>query len=581
MRFRFDDLRPGREKHFGFASPREELCARDLSEVVDAVAAAEQRASAGAWVAGFVAYEAAPAFDPALAAHPGGRGLPLVWFGVFDDRLDVSDPGPAGDYEVSDWVPSVDQASYKEAVATIRRHIASGDTYQVNYTLRLRGRFQGDPVAAYGHLISAQSGGFGAYLDIDSQVIMSASPELFFRWETNALVTRPMKGTIRRGRWPEEDARQANALSRSDKDRAENLMIVDLLRNDLGRVAQFGSVEVAELFALERYDTLWQMTSTIKAIPRPDVALVDVFRALFPSGSVTGAPKVRTTEIICELEPDPRGVYCGAVGVLAPPGSDEPSAQFSVAIRTLVMDRHTGTAEYGTGGAITWDSEAGGEYEEAMLKAEVLTEVRPAFSLLETMRWRPDGVNRRSRHLARLAASADYFGYPLDLKQVEKALDEISGDSELAVRLLVSPQGEVDLEAGPAPDPGGPVRLAVDTERIDPTSFFLYHKTTNRTLYENAASRFPQVDDVVLVNSAGNVTETTIANIAARFGEVWLTPYVADGCLPGVYRSEVIAQGKLEEATIPVERLWAADEVAVLSSLRGWRSASLIVFSPP
>lgn len=580
MRFCFDDQRPGREKHFGFSEPREVLGAGDLSEVVDAVAAAEQRASGGHWVAGFVAYEAAPAFDPALVAHPAVNGLPLVWFGVFDERLDVSGSDPAGQYELSEWVPNVDRASYNESIATIHRYIAAGDTYQVNHTLRLRGRFRGDPMVAYRRLISAQSGGFGAYLDIGSHVVMSASPELFFRWETDALVTRPMKGTIRRGRWQEEDARQAELLSRSGKDRAENLMIVDLLRNDLGRVAEFGSVEVDDLFALERYETLWQMTSTIKATPRPDVGLVDVFRALFPSGSVTGAPKVRTTEIIRELEPDPRGVYCGTVGVLAPPGSDEPPAQFSVAIRTLVMDREAGTAEYGTGGGITWESEAGGEYEEAMLKAEVLTHVRPPFSLLETMHWSPAGVTRRSRHLARLSTSADFFSYPVDLKQVEKALDGVSGDTEQAVRLSLAADGEIGLECGPLPDSTGPVRLAVDTETVDPKDIFLYHKTTNRRLYQDSAARFPEADEVVLTNPDGNVTETTISNLAARFGTVWLTPPVTDGCLPGAYRSELVSQGKLREASISVERLLSADEVAVLNSLRGWRSASVMIPSP-
>ena len=575
MRFRFDDLRPGREKHFGFSEPREMLIAGELSEVVDVVSAAEQRAHSGSWVAGFVSYEAAPAFDPALAAHPGTQGLPLVWLGVFDERLDLPAWEAGGDFELSDWVPSTDESSYKHSIAAIHRHIAAGDTYQVNYTLRLRGRFQGDPNAAYGQLISSQTGGFGAYLDIEGHVVMSASPELFFRWDDDGLVTRPMKGTLRRGRWPEEDADRANELSESAKNRAENLMIVDLVRNDLGRVAEFGTVEVDELFALERYDTLWQMTSTISAVPRSDVGLVEVFGALFPSGSVTGAPKVRTTEIIRDLEPEPRGVYCGAVGVLAPPGSDDPAAQFNVAIRTLVLDRSSSSVEYGTGGGITWDSDAEAEYLEAMLKVKVLTEARPAFSLVETMRWGPKGLTRRAEHLARLASSADYFGYPVDLDQVHKAIDKLSGDGEMAVRLLLSANGELHLETGPMPESRSPVRLALDTDRVDPGSVFLFHKTTNRRLYEDAAARFPEADEVVLVNLKGDLTETTISNLAVRFGEIWLTPRIADGCLPGTYRSEFVANGKVEEVSIPVERLGEADEVAVFNSLRGWRSATV------
>lgn len=575
MRFRFDDLRPGREKHFGFSDPREELVAHDLSQVVDVVAAAEERAAAGSWVAGFVVYEAAPAFDSALAAHDRRNGLPLAWFGVFDRRLEPPVAESARGYELSAWVPNVSRESYNAAIAAIHRYIAAGDTYQVNHTLRLRGMLEGDPDAAYSHLVAAQTGGFGAYLDIGSHVILSASPELFFRWDEDTLVTRPMKGTIRRGRWAEEDAEQADRLLASGKDRAENLMIVDLLRNDLGRVAEFGTVKVDELFTLEKYATLWQLTSTIRAVPRPTVGLVDVFRALFPSGSVTGAPKVRTTEIIKELEPDPRGVYCGAVGVLAPPGSSAPSAQFSVAIRTLVLDREASTVEYGTGGGITWDSEAGGEYQEAMLKAEVLTATRPVFSLVETMRWQPEGAIRLAEHLARLMASAEYFDYPLDLDQVRKALDEISGEDELAVRLEVPADGEVYVESGPVPGPISPVTLTIDSELIDPSDVFLYHKTTNRRLYRAAAARFPAADEVVLVNPDGNVTETTISNLAVQIGGVWITPPINDGLLPGVYRSELITQGEVIEGSISLDQLREADEIAVFNSLRGWRAAAL------
>jgi para-aminobenzoate synthetase/4-amino-4-deoxychorismate lyase len=215
-----------------------------------------------------------------------------------------------------------------------------------------------------------------------------------------------------------------------------------------------------------------------------------------------------------------------------------------------------------------------------MLKAEVLTHVRPPFSLLETMHWSPDGVTRRSRHLVRLSTSADFFGYPLDLKQVEKALDGISGDTEQAVRLSLAADGEIGLECGPLPESTGFVRLAVDTETVDPKDIFLYHKTTNRRLYQDSAARFPEADEVVLVNPDGNVTETTISNLAARFGTVWLTPPVTDGCLPGAHRSELVSQGKLREASISVERLLSADEIAVLNSLRGWRSASVLIPSP-
>ena len=279
--------------------------------------------------------------------------------------------------------------------------------------------------------------------------------------------------------------------------------------------------------------------------------------------------------IIRDLEPEPRGVYCGAIGFLAPPDCGEPRAQFSVAIRTLLLDRDSASAEYGTGGGITWGSTAADEYDEAMLKARILTTRRPAFELLETFRWEPGtGFARLDRHLKRLSASADYFGFEFDPTAADEALGSVSGTQPLRVRLLLGPDG-LRVETQPAREGPVPVRLAVDDVPVDPSDVFLYHKTTRRDVYEAAASRHPEADDVVLVNDGRNVTETTIGNIAARFGDRWVTPPLADGCLPGVLRAEALETGKLREESIPRDRLRDADELAVLSSLRGWRRAVL------
>jgi len=577
MQIRFDDLRPGNESSLGFVDPVEILRTDSPAAVPRILASAEERAAHGYWVAGFLAYEAARGLDPVLETHPPLPELPVAWFAVFEAPIIEPPWPPRAAHLLSDWEPDVDADQYRSALDTIHQHIGAGDTYQVNYTMRLGGRFAGDPVTAYRDLLTAQAGGYGAFLDLGDEQILSASPELFFRWDEEGITTRPMKGTIARGRWPSEDEEQRIRLAASEKDRAENLMIVDLLRNDLGRIARFGSVEVLELFAIERYETLWQMTSTIRAQPRAEAGLTDVIAALFPSGSVTGAPKARTMQIISELETSPRGVYCGAIGLLAPPGSDRPRAQFNVAIRTLVVDPVIGKAVYGTGGGITWDSKTASEHAEALLKAAVLTHESPQFSLLETMRWSPgDGIARRRDHVGRLRASAEYFGFPFPAAAIAARLEGLTGEVDQRVRLLVDRSGSVQVEAVPLVEEGEPVRLAVDTEPVDDRDVLLFHKTTDRRTYEDAAGRHPGADDVVLVNRSGLATETTRANLAARFGGAWVTPPVSDGCLPGTLRRELVADGTLRERSIRASSLGQADELAVISSLHGRRRAELM-----
>lgn len=576
MYVRFDDLRPGQRRHLVFGEPQAALRADEPEGVRRLLEKAEEQAGRGRWVAGFVAYEAAPGLDQALQTHQPPANLPVAWFGVFKEPAVEPMPEEAP-FSFGPWQPDLTREEYDDAITTIRRHIRAGNSYQVNMTLRLHSHLEGDALAAYRALIEGQSGGFGAYLDIGSHVVMSASPELFFRWDEGQLLVRPMKGTVPRGRWSGEDETLRAGLRASEKNRAENLMIVDMLRNDLGRVAEFGSVAVPELFETERYDTVWQMTSTITARPRSGTSLADVFGALFPSGSVTGAPKVRTMGIIRDLEPAARGVYCGAIGLLAPPGSQEPRAQFNVAIRTVVIDTDTDRAEYGTGGGITWDSTASSEYDEAMLKAAVLTVRRPPFSLFETFRWEPgEGPVRLEGHLARLAASAHYFGFPLDQEKVRAAVAGVTGSSRLRVQLVLHPDGEVRVEVSATPTAHEPVWLAVDDMPVDPTDVLLFHKTTRRNVYEEAAARHPQADDVVLINQLHRLTETTIGNLAVRFGPQWVTPPLDDGCLPGVYRAELLEKGELIEESIAVDRLGEADELAVVSSLRGWRRAQLV-----
>jgi len=389
-----------------------------------------------------------------------------------------------------------------------------------------------------------------------------------------------MKGTAPRGRWLGEDEAMRQMLECSVKDRAENAMIVDLLRNDIGRVARSGSVAWTDLFAAERYETVWQLTSTVTATLRPEVGVGDVFAALFPCGSVTGAPKVSTMGIIADLEVASRGVYCGTVGYLAPANAAGPRARFNVAIRTVVQDARSGTAVYGVGGGITWDSSAAAEYDETVAKARVLTARRPPVRLLETLAHEPGtGYRRLEEHLERLRASSAYLGMALDEGAVRDALDRAAGrfTKPARVRLVVDRRGRVESGSAPLTETVEPIRLAIDrADPVDPADPMLFHKTTARARYDLARERFPDADDVVLVNASGRVTETTRANIAIRSDRRWVTPPLTDGLLPGCERAALLADGTLEEASFGIEDLEGAESVVFLNSVRGWRRAVLV-----
>ncbi len=551
-----------------FRHPVTTLAARHIDEVLPVLERVEEAVADGAWAAGFIAYEAAPAFDAALVAHAPGP-LPLAWWGLFDPPQEVAEPELAGAPPEVDWHPAIADRNYRKAIARIRARIAAGDTYQVNYTFPLEARWHGDPEALFATLCRAQQARYCAYLDIGRFVVSSASPELFFELDGDRIVTRPMKGTARRGRYPEEDREHALGLRRSTKERAENVMIVDMMRNDLGKIAHPGSVSVDELFAVETYPTLHQLTSTVSA--RSDASLTGILRALFPCASITGAPKVSTTGIIRELETGPRGVYTGAVGFVAPGRR----ARFNVAIRTAVIDRQTATARYGTGGGIVWDSDADSEYRECRTKALVLRSSRPEFSLLETLLWRPrSGFFLLERHLDRLRASADYFGFRLDVEAIRERLLAAAKSFpgiRHRVRLLVGRRGELEIESTAYPCSGRTVwSVRLDEKPIDSENPFLFHKTTHREIYQQARERVPGCDEVLLWNERRELTESTRANLVLRLDGELVTPPVRCGLLAGTYRAELIDRGRLRERVLPMSALDDAEAVFLVNSVRGW-----------
>lgn len=578
-RVRFDSLDPARgPRSLRFGGYRETLVARRLSDVLPLLRRVEEAVGKGLHAAGFLAYEAAPAFDPALVTRPPDPRLPLAWFALYAERAEISalEDVPDEPFSLGEWRPSLGPEAYAARVDAIRELIAAGDTYQVNFTLRLHARFAGSDAGLYAALCRAQRGAYGALLRLGGLSVVSASPELFFRWAEGELELRPMKGTRPRGRWEEEDEALAAELVASPKERAENLMIVDLLRNDAGRVSEWGSVRVPRLFEAERYETVHQLTSTVRSRTLPGTSLTDVLRALFPCGSVTGAPKVRTMEVVRDLEGGPRGVYTGAIGFVSPG-----EAVFSVGIRTLLVDHARGTAELGVGSGVTYDSGAAAEYRECLDKARFAAHPPAGFELLETLLHEPTGgFFLLDGHLARMAASARYFGFAWDEARVRGALrDAVSGapGEALRVRLLLARGGEARLETLPlAPAAASPARVTLSARPVDSRDPFLCHKTTRREVYSTRAAERPDCEDVVLVNERGEVTEATLANVVVRIGGALWTPPREAGLLPGVFRRHLLESGEVRERTLRPEALAGAEEVWLVNSVRRWRRATVV-----
>lgn len=556
------------------------LVASSPAEVCAVLREAEEEAAAGRIAAGFVTYEAAPAFDVALAAKPHGS-LPPAWFAVFEGSETYrADPGTAPSLP---WQAMLTRAKHADAVAAIHEAIARGETYQVNYTFPFQAPYSGEALPLFLRLAATQRGGLGAFIETPDFAICSASPELFFTLEGDRISCRPMKGTAARGRWPAEDELNAAELFASEKNRAENLMIVDMVRNDLGRVAATGTVQTRSLFDIERYPNVHQMTSTVTATT--PASLVEIFRALFPSASVTGAPKVQTSHLIASLETTPRGVYTGAIGRIGPGRS----ARFNVAIRTVQIDKRNATATFGTGSGIVWDSEAGSEYDECLAKASVLAaEPWPEFQTLETIRWdNSKGWNFLDEHLARLSASARYFGFAADPAAIRAALDTAVAGSKQSqrVRLTVDAAGTPEVRAEPWPQaalfddrpPAAPpfVRAAVVADAVHSRDVFLFHKTTHRKVYDAARARCPTAEEILLVNERGELTEGTIGNIVMVFGDDWVTPPLDCGLLPGIFRAHLLRRGALREAVVSPHDMQRADAAYLVNSVRGWRRLAM------
>lgn len=551
-------------ERYTFTQPIKELKTRDLAEVTDLLAQVESYQEQGYYVVGYVSYEAAPAFEEKLAVHKAPLlGEYLLYFTVHD-RVETSPiPLTYDDIDLpSNWQEVTSEADYEKAIAQIHHHLRQGDTYQVNYTVQLKQDLSANPFAIYNRMVVEQEAGYNAYIEHDEMAVISMSPELFFEQNDRELTTRPMKGTTQRGVTDQEDLAQASWLEQDPKNRSENMMIVDLLRNDMNRISEVGSEHVERLCQVEQYSTVWQMTSTIESQLRLDVDLVAIFRSLFPCGSITGAPKIATMKIIKDLEPQPRGVYCGTIGLLLPNGR----RIFNVAIRTIQL--HQGKAIYGVGGGITWDSTWESEYREVHQKAAVLYRKQARFKLITTGRISQKQLLFEDQHLERLTKASRYFSYPFDPKDLRQKIEiecqACDSHQDYRMRISLSKSGEIELSRQVL-TPLSPdfCQTKLCLQETDLNQAFTYFKTTHRPHLSLGKQ------EIIYHNAAGELLETSIGNLVLKIDGKLYTPPINLGILSGIYRQHLLGKGQVEEKILTLADLNQAEAVYGCNAVRG------------
>ncbi len=555
----------------------------------------ERALAEGAYVAGFFTYECGESLEEIGRSETRDSNTPVAWFGVYTevfvfdhrtgkfegrtpDELTADNAQPAPSFEIRNPRLGITAESYAEKIAAIQEYIRAGDTYQVNFTDTLHFDFSGSPEAMFAAISEGQPVPYSSFIHGENWRILSFSPELFFRVKGRRILTRPMKGTARRGADNAEDEAVAEWLRNDSKNRSENVMIVDLMRNDLGRFCEYGSVTVGRLFAVEKYETLFQMVSEVSGTLRAGVRYSDIFASLFPCGSVTGAPKHRTMEIIRQLERGPRGVYTGAIGFFSPAGE----AVFNVPIRTVVLENDHG--KMGVGSGIVIDSRAEDEYRECLLKSEFLTRRDEPFQLLESILWN-DGYRWLPLHLERMESSAMYFGFLFDRNAILLALDDerkrLPRGVRIKVRVLLERSGALAISHAPVEQEAGDGKVILSSRRVFSGDRFLRHKTTRRQLYnqEYAEARRQGYDEVLFLNERGEVTEGAISNIFIEKDGHWFTPPVSCGLLPGIYRRQLLETSPAAERTLQLQDLVSADAVYICNAVRGCRKVTVV--APP
>jgi para-aminobenzoate synthetase/4-amino-4-deoxychorismate lyase len=565
-----DDARAG-GRALLYRSPVEIVEAREAEAVRPALERLREAGRGGLHAAGFMAYEAGYALEPKLRRLSGaGDEQPLLWFGLFERAEELSDVAAALPEPASAWAPParplIERADYEAAVARVKAHIAAGDIYQANLSFAAEVAFEGDPLALYAGLRRRSAAGHGGIVHTGDHLLLSLSPELFFTLESGRITTRPMKGTAERAQTLDEDAQTSRELAADPKQRAENLMIVDLLRNDLSRVSKPGTVEVPELFAIETYPTVHQMTSTVTSELADGLDAVAVLEALFPCGSITGAPKIRAMEIIAGEEKRARGVYTGSIGRIAPDGS----ASFNVAIRTLAIRRGENRAAIGLGSGIVADSRAADEWRECLAKGAFVNDPDRSFDLIETMRFDPhEGIAELERHLNRMKDSAAALGFTFDRHGARNELQAATFHLREAkkVRLLLSRSGAVSIEVRPLPEePDDVVEVAVVPLGVPPGDFRLRHKTSDRAFYDDPR-REAGTFEILFQDPDGFLTEGSFTSLFVERDGLLVTPPLSRGLLPGVLRGQLIESGEAVEGDLRAADL--ADGFYIGNAVRG------------
>lgn len=522
--------------------------------------------------AGFISYQASPAFDRSLKVKPDYSLIPLISFALYSKAEEIDSPAlnhyNKEPFSTGPWNFSIAEDVYKNKIMEIKKYLEAGDTYQVNFTLPLKADFYGSPFSFFCHLLPDASVKYAAYIENHDYAICSFSPELFFIKQGKNISMKPMKGTAPRGETRLEDNINREWLAESEKNRAENLMITDMIRNDLSRIARRGSVNVTDAFTIETYPTLFQMTSTVKA--ETDAQIPEIFKALFPCASITGAPKISTMNIIEKLETEPRGLYTGSIGIIKPGGD----GFFNVAIRTVTIDKKRQMGTYGVGGGIVWDSIPEEEYKECLTKSGIIRRSGDIFFLFETIKYSDGEFFLLREHLERMGKSAEYYRIPFDRDIAEEELAEAVKGSEprdtLRIKFMLQPDGKIDVAASPLTPLPEPYVITAASSPVDRENPFLYHKTSVRFMYNEALRKSGSYNDLILYNRDNELTESTIANIVLRFNEDLYTPPVLCGLLPGTMRSFLIKSGKIKEKVLYLNDLKKADEVFLINSLRGW-----------
>lgn len=544
-----DDARPGGASARLYANPVEIVEASE-GEIVPALERLRAARRRGLHAAGFLTYEASEELEPSAWPRAAGGEVPRLWFGLFDSYREIDDvpallPDPAGAWAGAPQ-PWITRDQYGEQFARVEELIAAGDIYQANLTFRAWVRRAGSPGALYALLRTRAAAGYGALVATGEQVLLSFSPELFFAVDSGTLTARPMKGTSIRGATPTEDDTLAQALAGDPKQRAENLMIVDLMRNDLSRVSRAGSVSVPQLFHVERYPTVHQMVSTVTADLAEGLDAIDALTSLFPCGSVTGAPKVRAMQVIGEVEGAARNIYTGSIGRLDANGD----AMFNVAIRTLMLDPTSDAAVLGLGSGVVADSEVQEEWQECLAKGAFVTSGETPFDLIETMAFDPErGIPLLERHIARMRASAQLFGFAFDRHGVRNELQAATFRlrDPSRIRLLLARSGAIAIGIAPMPAlPEGPVSVAIRALEVAPDDFRLAHKTSRRSFY----TRHPDAFETIYTDAQGYLTEGSFTSIFVERNGTLITPPLTRGLLPGVLRAELIETGRAIEGDL-------------------------------